>query len=60
VGKGRPQEAIFYLRGKKIHRDAKPPIRTRLGNPPEGALLEAVATSLDGRTVTLKRRVKGC
>ena len=60
VGKGRPQEAIFYVRGKRIHRDAKPPIRTRLGNPPEGAMLEAVATSLDGRTVTLKRRVRGC
>ena len=27
AGKGKPQEATFYLRGKKVGRDAKPPIR---------------------------------
>src|SRR4051812_44048959 len=26
AGKGKPQEATFYLRGKKLSRDAKPPI----------------------------------
>jgi N-acetylglucosamine-6-sulfatase len=58
AGKGKPQEATFYLRGKKIRRDGKPPIRTRLPNPSSGARLEAVATSLDGRIVTLKRKVR--
>jgi hypothetical protein len=55
AGKGKPQEATFYLRGKKIRRDAKPPIRTGLQNASSGSRLEAVATSLDGRIVTLKR-----
>jgi arylsulfatase A-like enzyme len=55
AGKGKPQEATFYLRGKKLKRDAKPPIRARLPNARSGAKLEAVVTSLDGRIVTLKR-----
>jgi hypothetical protein len=55
TGKGKPQEATFYLRGKKIRRDGKPPIRTRLPNASSGERLEAVVTSLDGRIVTLKR-----
>jgi arylsulfatase A-like enzyme len=54
-GKGKPQDATFYLRGKKIRRDAKPPIRARLPNASSGNRLEAVVTSLDGRIVTLKR-----
>ena len=55
AGKGKPQDATFYLRGKKIRRDAKPPIRTRLPHAFSGNTLEAVVTSLDGRIVTLKR-----
>jgi N-acetylglucosamine-6-sulfatase len=55
AGKGKPQEAIFYLRGKKLRRDAKPPIRTGLPNASSGNKLEAVVTSLDGRTVALRR-----
>ncbi len=55
AGKGKPKEATFYLRGKKIRHDAKPPIRTRLPNASSGNRLEAVTTSLDGRIVTLKR-----
>jgi N-acetylglucosamine-6-sulfatase len=55
TGKGKPQEATFYLRGKKIRRDGKPPIRARLPHASSGQRLEAVVTSLDGRIVTLKR-----
>jgi hypothetical protein len=55
AGKGKPQEATFYLRGKKIRRDAKPPIRAGLPNASSGNRLEAVVSSLDGRIVTLKR-----
>ncbi len=57
AGKGEPQEATFYLRGKKIGRDAKPPLRTHLHNVASGESLEAVASSLDGRTVSLKRKL---
>jgi hypothetical protein len=60
AGKGAPQEAIFYLRGKKIGRDSKPPIETKLSNGSAGARVEAVATSIDGRTVSLKRKLRGC
>ena len=60
AGKGQPQEATFYLRGKKIARDAKPPLRTHLHNVASGESLEAVASSLDGRTVSLKRKLRGC
>jgi N-acetylglucosamine-6-sulfatase len=55
AGKGKPQEATFYLRGKKIRRDAKAPIRVGLHNASSGNRLEAQLTSLDGRIVTLKR-----
>jgi arylsulfatase A-like enzyme len=55
AGKGKPQDAIFYLRGKKIRRDGKPPIRVRLPNASSGNRLEAQVTSLDGRIVTLER-----
>jgi arylsulfatase A-like enzyme len=55
AGKGKPQEATFYLRGKKVKRDAKAPIVARLPRPSSGDRLEVVATSLDGRIVTLKR-----
>jgi N-acetylglucosamine-6-sulfatase len=54
AGKGKPQEATFYLRGKKLKRDAKAPIQVRLPNAASGNRLEAVVTSLDGRIVTLK------
>ena len=55
AGKAKPREATFYLRGKKIRHDAKPPIRTRLPHASSGNRLEAVTTTLDGRIVTLKR-----
>ena len=55
AGKGKPREATFYLRRKKIRHDAKPPIRTRLRGASSGARLQAVVSSLDGRIVTLKR-----
>jgi N-acetylglucosamine-6-sulfatase len=60
TGKGKPEEATFYLRGKKIGHDGKPPIRTRLPRASSGARLEAVVTSLDGRIVKLKRTLRGC
>ncbi|HEY3191290.1 MAG TPA: sulfatase [Solirubrobacterales bacterium] len=60
AGKGKPQEATFYLRGKRIGRDGIPPIRTRLPGASGGAKLEAVVTSLDGRTVTVTRKLRGC
>jgi N-acetylglucosamine-6-sulfatase len=60
AGKGQPQEATFYLRGKKIGRDTKPPLRTHLHNVASGESLQAVASSLDGRTVSLKRKLRGC
>ncbi len=59
-GKGQPQDATFYLRGKRIRRDAKPPLRAHLPNASSGARLVAVATSLDGRTVGLKTKLRGC
>jgi N-acetylglucosamine-6-sulfatase len=55
AGKGKPQDATFYLRGKKVKRDAKAPIQVKLPNPRSGNSLEAVTTSLDGRIVTLRR-----
>jgi N-acetylglucosamine-6-sulfatase len=60
VGRDDPQEATFYLRGKKIGSDAKPPLRTHLPRASSGAKLEAVASSLDGRTVSLTRKLRGC
>ncbi len=60
AGKGDPQEATFYLRGKRIGSDSKPPISVPLRHGANGAKLEAVATSLDGRRVSLSRRLGGC
>jgi N-acetylglucosamine-6-sulfatase len=60
TGRGEPQEATFYLRGKKIGTEAKPPIRTHLPNAPSGAELVALVSSLDGRTVSLTRTLRGC
>jgi N-acetylglucosamine-6-sulfatase len=60
AGKGKPQEATFYLRRKKIGRDGKPPIKTHLPNANSGTRLQAVVTSLDGRTVSLTRKLRGC
>jgi N-acetylglucosamine-6-sulfatase len=60
AGRGAAQEATFYLRGKKIGSDAKPPIRVNLPNASSRTKLEAVATSLDGRTVGLTRKLRGC
>jgi arylsulfatase A-like enzyme len=55
AGKGKPQEATFYLRGKKIRHDGKAPIQVKLPNASSGNVLEAQVTSLDGRIVTLTR-----
>jgi N-acetylglucosamine-6-sulfatase len=60
AGRGDPQDATFYLRGKKIGRDEKPPIRMKLHHASSGDRLEAVASSLDGRTVSLTRKLRGC
>ena len=58
-GKGKAQEGTFYLRGRRIHRDVRRPIEARLPRS-AGARLTVVATSLDGRTVSLQRRVPSC
>ncbi len=60
AGKGQPQEATFYLRGKKIRHDGKPPLESRLPNASSGQRVEAVALSLDGRKVSLRRKLRGC
>jgi hypothetical protein len=57
AGKGKPQEATFFLRGKKIRRDGKAPIQVKLPNASSGNALEAQVTSLDGRIVTLTRKL---
>jgi len=56
-GKGVAQEATFYLRGQRIGRDGKPPIRIRVPDGSPGEELEAVSTSLDGRIASLKRKL---
>jgi N-acetylglucosamine-6-sulfatase len=60
VGKGQPQSATFYLRGKKIRFDGSPPLRARLPNAAQGQRVEAIALSLDGRKVSLERRLRRC
>ncbi len=60
TGRSKPQEATFYLRRKKIGRDGKPPIRTRLPRAANGGRVEAVVSSLDGRKVSLTRKLRGC
>jgi N-acetylglucosamine-6-sulfatase len=59
-GKGEPQEATFYLRGKKVRRDARPPLQAKLPNADSGDRVEAIALSLDGRKVSLKRKLRRC
>jgi N-acetylglucosamine-6-sulfatase len=55
-----PQEATFYLRGRKVARDGKAPL-TRTVSGPQGAKLQALVTVLDGRRVTLTKRLPaGC
>jgi hypothetical protein len=58
AGKGRAQEATFYLRGKKVGTDSKAPVRKHLPHGASGATVEAIATSLDGRKVSLTRRLR--
>jgi N-acetylglucosamine-6-sulfatase len=60
VGQGQPQQATFYLRGKKIRFDAKPPLRAKLPNASSGQRVEAIAISLDGRKVSLGRKLRRC
>jgi arylsulfatase A-like enzyme len=59
-GADQPQDAVFYLRGRKIGRDARSPLRVRFGRARAGARLEVVATALDGRRVSLRRKTPGC
>jgi N-acetylglucosamine-6-sulfatase len=56
-GPGAPQDATFYLAGRRLGRDDLPPIR--FGVPPgsRGKQLRAVVTSLDGRIVSLEQRL---
>jgi arylsulfatase A-like enzyme len=58
AGKDRAQEATFYVGGKKAGTDSKPPIRRHLSRGASGATVEAIATSLDGRRVSLTRRLR--
>jgi hypothetical protein len=60
TGSGGAQEATFYLRGKKLRTDPKPPVQVKLPNTQSGVKLEAVASSLDGRKVSLTRKLRGC
>ena len=60
AGSGQPQEATFYLRGKKISRDPAPPLRAKLPKASSGQRVEAIALSLDGRQVSLERKLRGC
>jgi hypothetical protein len=53
---GVPQEATFYLRGRKVARDGKAPL-ARTVSGPRGAKLQALVTVLDGRRVTLTKRL---
>src|SRR5262245_21288795 len=57
-GSGRPQEATFYLAGRRLGHDGKPPIRIGLPPGSQGKDLRAVATSLDGRIVSIGRTVR--
>jgi hypothetical protein len=56
-GPDTPRDATFYLGGRRLGRDEVPPIR--IGVPPgsRGKELQAVATSLDGRIVSLQQRL---
>jgi N-acetylglucosamine-6-sulfatase len=58
-GSGDPREATFYLGGRRIGSVSRPPIRISFHGT-DGAELEAVATSLDGRKVSLVRRLRDC
>jgi N-acetylglucosamine-6-sulfatase len=60
TGSGEAQDATFYLRGRRIGRDSKPPIAETLPGAASGDRLEAVAMSLDGRRVSLTRTLQGC
>jgi N-acetylglucosamine-6-sulfatase len=60
VGMGQPQSATFYLRGKKIRFDGSTPLRARLPNAAAGQRVEAIALSLDGRKVSLERKLRRC
>jgi N-acetylglucosamine-6-sulfatase len=60
AGKGKAQDATFYVRDKKVGADSKAPIRKLLPHAASGATVEAIATSLDGRRVTLTKRLRGC
>jgi N-acetylglucosamine-6-sulfatase len=57
TGPGDPQEETFYLRGRKIGRVSSPPFRIRLRGAASGDRLEALVTSLDGRIVSLERKL---
>jgi N-acetylglucosamine-6-sulfatase len=59
VGRGSsPQEAVFYLRGKKLGHDGRAPLEHGVSGA-KGAKLQALVTVLDGRRVSLTRRLPG-
>jgi N-acetylglucosamine-6-sulfatase len=60
TGPGDPQGATFYLDGREIGTVSKPPISVDLPAGSSGATLEAVAMSLDGRRISLTRKLSGC
>src|SRR5262249_11943259 len=57
-GSGMPQEATFYLAGKRLGHRGRPPIRIGLPHDSHGKELQAVATSLDGRIVSMGRKLR--
>ena len=57
-GTGVPQAATFYLAGRWLGRDDTPPIRIGLPPGSRGKNLQAVATSLDGRIVSMEQRLR--
>jgi N-acetylglucosamine-6-sulfatase len=57
-GSGVPQEATFYLDGERLGHDERPPLRIGLPRGSRGKDLRAEATSLDGRIVSLARKLR--
>ena len=60
TGPGDAQSATFYLDGRQIGTDPRPPIGIRLPHGANGDRLEALAMSMDGRRVSLSTTLAGC
>src|SRR5262249_31688587 len=58
TGPGAAQEATFYLDGRRIGWARTAPVRIRLPQASSGDELEALATSLDGRIVSLQQTLR--